>query len=406
MTVLGVFWVPMALLQQTVSYVTTFVVQYFGANEKEKIGAAVWQSLYVSFFGGVGFLFLNYFSSTFFFMVSHPHSIQKLEVEYFNSIAFTALPTAFVAAISGFFTGIGLTKTVIWINFVGLILNVILDYIMIFGHFGFPALGIAGAGYATAISTLIAAFYGLYLLLKEENEVVYKLRSSFSPNLKLITQFLKYGIPSGLQWALEGLAFTSFLILMGKLPNGEVALVSSSIGVTVMMLSILPSMGIAQAVMMLVGQSLGEKNPKKAEMITWCGVRITTLYMTFVAITFFSFPNFYLSWFKNEENILLWSQILKTTPDILKVVALFTLFDSIYLNLSFALKGAGDTKFVSLLALTLPWPLMVLPALIFKNYNNALLISWLFVAVYSITITIFLLFRFRNGKWKDMSVIR
>jgi Na+-driven multidrug efflux pump len=68
---------------------------------------------------------------------------------------------------------------------------------------------------------------------------------------------------------------------------------SSSIAVTVMMLSVLPSLGVAQAVLTLVGQSLGEKNPQKAEQMTWSGVQLSLIYMSTIALTFFLIPDFY-----------------------------------------------------------------------------------------------------------------
>jgi multidrug resistance protein, MATE family len=126
MAVMGVFWVPMALLQQTAAYVTTFVAQYFGAKESEKIGSCMWQAFYICIIGGVAFLGLNFLSTWFFGLVGHPEAIQTLEVEYFNSLAYAALPTALVAAFSGFFTGLGNTRIVIVINLVGLLLNVLL----------------------------------------------------------------------------------------------------------------------------------------------------------------------------------------------------------------------------------------------------------------------------------------
>lgn len=205
-------------------------------------------------------------------------------MDYYNSVAFSALPTALVAVSSGFFTGLGRTQTVIWINFVGLVLNIILDY----------------------------------------------------------------------------------------------------------MLSVLPSMGVAQAVLILVGQSLGHKDPERARVMTWAGVQVTLMYM---------------SWFKNEQNAALWEQVSVIVPVLLKIVAVFTIFDSLYFNISFALKGAGDTKFVSLIALILPWPLMVLPAYLVKDWNNAVVWAWAFAIIYSIVITSTLALRFRQGRWKTMSVI-
>jgi len=79
--------------------------------------------------------------------------------------------------------------------------------------------------------------------------------------------------------------------------------------------------------------------------------------------------------------------------------------DTIYLTLSFALKGAGDTRFVSIIALTVPWPMMVLPAALLRNAPNAAVWSWVFVAIYSLSVTAIFLLRFRGGKWKSMSVI-
>ncbi len=405
MSVMGVFWVPMALLQQTASYVTTFVAQYYGAKENHKIGSAVWQAIYVSLFGGLCFLLLNLVSDDFFSLTGHTLLVQELEIKYFNSVAYSALPTALIAVSSGFFTGLGNTKAIIKINLLGLVVNVFLDYIMIFGRFGFPALGIQGAGIATALSSVFAALYGLKLLFTVENQLKFKIKESYHFNLKLTTQFLKYGLPSGLQWALEGSAFTCFLILMGQFENGEAALAASSIAITVMMLSILPSMGVAQAVMTLVGQNLGNKNPDKAEVVTWHAIVLVSIYMIFLAFTFVTFPNFYISWFENRNNPFIWNQVLELAPAILVVIAIFTTFDSLYLNLSFALKGAGDTRFVSLLALILPWPLMVLPVYFVKEFNNPVIWAWGFVAVYSVINTTCLYLRFKQGKWRKMSVI-
>lgn len=406
MAVMGVFWVPMALLQQTAAYVTTFVAQYYGAKEFEKLGSCFWQSIYVSIVGGILFLLQNYFSPTFFSMVGHSSIIQQIEVDYFNSVAYSALPTALVAAMSGYFTGQGQTRTVIGINFVGLILNVLFDYVMIFGHWGSPALGVKGAGYATALATYGAAVYGLYLIYQQDKNENLNLFKKMQMNMSLMKQFLKFGIPSGFQWALEGLAFTVFLLVLGQQVGGEAVLASSSIAITIMMLSVLPTMGVAQAVQSRVGQLLGENNPNEAEKVTWTGVHISVVYIFFVALSFALIPDFYLSWFKNEENLHLWHQVQLIAPGILQIVGLFTMFDSLYLNFSFALKGAGDTKFVSLVALTFPWPFMVLPAYIFRAHENAVYYSWGFCAFYVMLTALVIMIRFRQGKWKSMRVIQ
>lgn len=405
MAVMGVFWTPMALLQQTSGYVTTFVAQYFGAKNFKMIGPSVWQAIYLSLIGGALFIGLIFISDALFTFIDHPKPVRDLEIIYFNSICFSALPTALVAAFSGFFTGLGNTKTVMWINGVGLIFNVLFDYLLIFGNLGFPALGIAGAGYATALANVFAALFGFALVFRAKHDQIYNLWNGWKLNLDLSKRFIKYGIPSGLQWAFEGLAFTVFLILIGRFAHGEAALASSSITVTVMMLSILPSMGMAQAVMVLVGQHLGEKRPQEAEKSVWSGVQVTAMYMIVASITFVLFPGFYLSWFKNESNLDLWQQVSFMVPYLLMFTAVFTTFDSLNLNFSFALKGAGDTKFVSLVSLFLPWPVMVLPTYLFAEWEGAVFWAWGAATVYGMTISCIFWRRFVGGKWKKMSVM-
>lgn len=403
--VMGVFWTPMALLQQTSAYLTTFVAQYYGAKEYKMIGPAFWQSIHISVVGGFLFLLLIPAAGQIFEWFGHTESLRQLEIDYFTALCYSAMPTAIVAAASSFFTGLGNTKTIIGINCVGLVANFVLDYLLISGNFGFPAMGIAGAGYATAIGTWIAAFYGIYLVFKKKQEQEFGLRSGWKFDGELLKRYLKFGLPSGFQWALEGLAFTVFLIFIGRMADGSAALASSGIVVTIMMLAILPALGVAQAAAVLVSQHLGEKNPEKAEEDTWSGLQVAWMYIVVIGASFLLIPSFYLSWFYNSEDPQMWAQVSTTVPHLLMFVALFIIFDTMNLIFSFALKGAGDTRFVSLVALVLPWPLMVFPTWYFKDYSGAVYFAWGAASVFSISQAVVFWRRFVGGKWKQMSVI-
>lgn len=404
MAVMGVFGVFMALLQQTAGYVMTFVAQYYGARRFEMIGPAVWQSLYLGVAGGLLLLLLIPLADPFFRFVGHADSLRMLEVEYFIPILFSALPTAVVASASGFFSGIGKTRIIIWINCVGLVANVILDYAMIFGKWGFPVMGAFGAGLATSIATVFSAIVGCYLMFTHRDENNYAMKQ-WRLDGDLLKRFIRFGVPSGLQWALEGLAFTVFLIFIGRMPEGSAGLAASSIVVTIMMLAVLPPMGIAQANSVLLGQYLGEKTPQRAEATTWSALQIAWIYIFSVGVSFAIFPEFYLNWFHNAENAPLWEQVSVMVPILLIFVAFFTTFDSMNLVFSFALKGAGDTKFVSLVALLLPWPLMIAPTIYFHDHKQGVYLAWAAASVF-ITFQAMVFFkRFLGGKWKSMSVI-
>lgn len=324
------------------------------------------------------------FSEELFQFVGHSPGLQKLEVEYFDSLTYSAMPTAFVAAASAFFTGLGRTKVIILINCVGLVVNAVLNYILIFGYAGIPSMGIAGAGYATTAANWASAVVGFALVFQNKNEVLYRVRSGWAWSWDLMKRYVRFGVPSGMQWALEGLAFTAFLVVLGRTASGEAALASSGIVTTVMMLAVLPALGVAQAVSVEVGRYLGEKRPELAEKATWSGLQICAMYILTIASTFLIMPGFYLGWFENSANAALWSEVTKIVPVLLVFVAVFIGFDSMNLCFSFALKGAGDTKFVTYVALAMPWPLMVMPAWLARNDTNAVYLAWGAASVYII----------------------
>lgn len=401
----AVFWTPMALLQQTSAYVTTFVAQYFGAHKKSEMASSLWQSLYLSLVGGLLFLGLIFASPYFFPLLGHGKTLTQLEGLYFNALCFSALPTAIVASFSGFFSGLGKTKTILIINGSGLLANILFDYLLIFGNGGFPELGIVGAGYATALSAGISALSAAALLFLSPLQKEYQFFKYAKINWDLVWRQIRFGLPSGMQWALEGMAFTVFQVLVGQMPNGPIALASTSIAVTIMMLSTLPAIGLAQAVLVCVGQELGKQETPKAEGFAWTGVKMALMYIVPISLTFIFIPQFYIGWFENASSSDLWTEVKNLTPHLLIFVTIFTICDSVYFNFSFALKGAGDTRFVSLLALLLPWPLMILPTYLMRDTPNAIYWGWTAASFYAFCTTAAIFFRFKGGKWKSMSVI-
>ena len=406
LAVMGVFWTPMALVQQTAAYSMTFVAQYFGAKQNKDIGPAVWHALYLAIAGGILMLGLIPMAPWLFQAIGHSEKLQPLEIQYFEALCHSALPAAITAAVSGFFTGLSRSQAVMWINAVGLVANVIFDYIMIFGKFGFPEMGIAGAGYATALANWASALFGIAWILRLDRSGEYGFVKGWRLKLDLVRRYIRYGVPSGLQWALEGLAFTVFLIFLGRMKSGDAALAASGIVVTVMMLAVLPAMGVAQAVSVQVGQHLGEQKPELAVRDTWRGFQVALMYILSIGVTLILFPGFYLSWFKNDADPALWGQVTVMVPYLLMFVAFFTAFDSMNFVFSFALKGAGDTRFVTMVALLLPWPVMVLPTALLSHVPGGLYYSWGAASLYGCLLAFVFWARFRGGKWKSMSVIR
>jgi MATE family multidrug resistance protein len=169
------------------------------------------------------------------------------------------------------------------------------------------------------------------------------------------------------------------------------------------MVTVLPMLGMGQAVSILVGQRLGQDRPQIAERSTWNGFGLAWLYMGTVAIFYAFTPGAFLYFFQGEGTKA--AGIAALVPVLLRFVAVYSLFDSMNLVFSFALRGAGDTRFVTILSLALSWPLMVVPTWAAWRYDWGLYWAWTFASAYVIALGITFLLRFRAGKWKSMRVI-
>jgi MATE family multidrug resistance protein len=146
------FFTLMSLFIGTASYVSTFVAQYYGAERYQRIGPALWQGIYISLLGGLLLLCLIPFAQPIFGLVGHDPAVQHHEVVYFRILCIGGFPVIASAAISGFFAGRGRPWPVMWVNTLSTAVNLIMDYALIFGAWGFPELGIKGAGIATVLA--------------------------------------------------------------------------------------------------------------------------------------------------------------------------------------------------------------------------------------------------------------
>lgn len=397
------FWTPSILLQSIAGYATTFVAQYTGAGRPERVGAAVWQALYFSVLSGVGFLGLVPLTESLVAIGSHSRSLQALEATYFRCLCYTALPVFVTAAASSFFAGRGKSWTVLLINAAGLATNGVLAYAWIFGKWGLPAWGMAGVGWAAVVGSYVSAILAVCLMLRRRHREEFGTHSAWRFDRELFWRLMRFGVPTGLLSGLDCLAFTVFTFLVGRL--GEAELAATSIAFTLNIVAIVPMVGIAQGVAVLVGQRLGEDCPDLAARSTWSGFQLAWLYMAFFAALFIFCPHIFLFIFQSNERDELRGQVAAFVPVLLRFVAVYSLFDSMNLVFSFALKGAGDTRFVTIVSVLLSWPLMVLPTWGAYHFHWGLYWSWGFASAYIIALAFVFLARFRCGKWKSMRVI-
>src|SRR5262249_10866656 len=180
--------------------------------------------------------------------------------------------------------------------------------------------------------------------------------------------------------AVDVLAFPVFVLLGGRLGPGELA--ATSITFTLNMVAVLPMVGTGQAVEVLVGQRLGEDRPDVAERTTWAGCRLGLLFTAVVALAYVLAPDLLARPFRDTADGAGWEEVRALVPVLLRFVACYCLFDTLNLVFSFALRGAGDTRFVNRVALSLAWPVMVLPTWAAWQYRWGLYWCWAFASLY------------------------
>jgi MATE family multidrug resistance protein len=394
---------PFFLLQNIANYATVFVAQYTGAGRRQRVGPAVWQALYFSLAAGIAFLGLVPLADRLVALMDHSPAIQALEATYFRCLCFAALPALVVASANSFFSGRGETWVVLLIDGVGLAVNAPLAYGLISGHGGLPEWGMAGAGWATVAGSTTSAVLALFLLLRRKYRSEYALWN-WKFEGALFRRLLRFGFPNGLQWMLDLLAFTFFLILVGQL--GDVKLAATNIAFSINTVGLLPMLGMGQAVGVLVGQHLGQDRPDLAARSTWTGFWLASVYITTVAVLYLLIPDALFYFFRSARDAKT-AQVAQLVPVLLCFAAAYSVFDGLNIVFSFALRGAGDTRFVTIVALGLAWPCMVLPtwAAVYYQWEGSLYWAWGFASFYIIAEGVTFLGRFCAGKWKSMRVI-
>lgn len=400
-------WLNFSLLSLfigTASYVNTFVAQYYGARRFEKIGASVWQGIFFSAGGTLLMWLWIPVAPALFRMVGHVSAVQVLEVQYFQILCWGSFFPIVSSALSGFFSGLGRTWTVMVVNFTTTAVNLVLDYFLIFGRGPFPEMGIRGAAIATVIAGAVSAFLFFFMFVRKpfrRNFATWKARFF---DRELFSRLLRFGLPNGVQFFLDMLGFSLFVLLVGRL--GTEALAATNIAFNINSLAFLPMVGSGIAVSILVGQRIGEGRVELAEKSVWSAAHLTFLYMSFVALAYWFFPELFLKPFMARSDLETYRDVFRYGALLLKFVAFYSLFDTMNIVFASAIKGAGDTRFVMRVAVALSWAVMVVPTyIVCVVYRGSLFLAWSFATAYIVLLGFIFLLRFLYGPWRSMKVI-
>jgi MATE family multidrug resistance protein len=394
-----------AFFMGVANYTNAFVAQYTGARALDRVGAALWQGIYFSILSGALLALLYFASNPLFDLIGHSGPIRGLEVTYFNILILGAGLPVLGSALACFYTGRGLTWTVMLVHMAGAAVNIPLDYCLINGVGPFPELGIVGAALATVTASAAIVAILCALIFSAKNRSKFGTWINRAWDRELFGRLMRYGMPSGIQFFLEIFGITFFIQMLGRL--GDLELAASNIVLSIETLSFLPMVGFHIGNATLVGQAIGRSQPESGAYATTSALHITLAYMTVVAAVFVFMPEPLLRLFENSEHTAIQqARIMDLGVVLMRFVAVFCFFDALNLVFSGAIKGAGDTRFIMWTIAALSLGVMIGPVYWAVEVAGAGLYTlWTLATFYICALGIAFMLRYRQGRWKKMRVI-
>lgn len=320
--------------------VKILTAQRTGAEDEVQAHRLLMQAVWLAIPMGLLLMVLAPFADGLFWLLGASDAVAVHAREYFAVRVLFAPVALLLWGIEGWFQGRGDMRTPMVSSLIGNGLNVVLDPVLIFGLGVVPALGVAGAAWATVLSQGLAlAFLGW--------RAARHLGHGWRPDLSLIRRVLVLGVPLAVQWTLD---FGGFLVFLGLLARaGDAHLAAHVLVFRIVMVSMLPGFSIADATGVLVGQSVGARRPEAARQAWWAGTWQAVALMSAFAVLFVGVPSVLLWPFAPAPDVAELALIL------LGLAALWQLTDAVAMVNFTSLSSAGDTRFTLLLSVGGSW---------------------------------------------------
>lgn len=379
------------------SYANAMAAQYLGAGELAKCTRVVTQGLILTlmsipFLSLIVFLVAGIFDS-----MGHEPEQVTLERTYYLILMSGVLITMVKICLSSYFAGIGRTRVVMMCDVFGLIINVPLCYAMTFGKFGFPALGIVGAGISTVIATAMSLALFILFYFGREHRTRYHVMSSFVLDTNILKRFWRLGFPSGLELFLNVAAFNLFLLMFQSYGITEGA--AAAIVFNWDILSFIPLIGLNVGVISLIGRFVGARDMTRVNEVITAGFGLALMYSAFLGVIYIVFRYPLVEVFAPPSGDF--TAIRELTAFMMIGLSSYVMMDAIILVSSGVLRGAGDTRWLMVVSVLLHWAMLVSQFLIIRVFKLGPKLSWIAFCLFVFSIAAVFLWRLKGGRWRD-----
>jgi len=291
------------------------------------------------------------------YLMKQPAEVVELAIPYLDLVAISLIPLIIFQGFKQFSDGLSMTKYPMYATLIANIINIILNYLLIFGKFGFPELGIVGAAYGTLASRIIMVWY-LWVLLKGKEK-----SKAFVTNIKffvldklMLKKLINLGAPSAMQMFFEVAIFTAAIWLSGLLGKNPQA--ANQIALNLSSMAFMVAIGLSVAAMVRVGNQKGLKAYFELRRIAFSLFLMGTLMAIGFALIFFVLhdylPKIYVD-FDDAENLIDNKEVVSIASKLLIAAAIFQISDSIQVLVLGALRGLQDVKIPTIITFISYW---------------------------------------------------
>ncbi len=378
-------------------YATAMVAQNFGAGNKEHCPLVVTQALIIAV-AAYPVILLGIPLGVRIFRAVGMDPVQLYEQQAYFSILMTAtIVTLLRSGIGSFFSGIGKTRVIMVAAGVSMLVNVGLNYLLIFGNAGFPAMGIRGA----ATGTIIANVLGLCILVAAYfNRSVageYRIVKSLRFNRVLMQELLRFGYPAGLEMLLNLIAFTTLVTTFHSC--GESVATAITITFNWDMVSFVPMIGLSIGVTSLTGRYTGARDKVSVYRSAYSGIKLAAGYSGLLFIPFLFFTGPLVDLFLPGA-VAGNQQVREMALFMVKMISIYLFCDAVLQVFGGALRGVGDTFWVMVVSVAMHWSFALLTIVALKALHLDPKVTWcLVIGAFSFFGPVFFM-RFRSGRWE------
>ena len=385
-------------------YTTALVAQYLGSRRLDRCAITVTQALIIALLAYPLILAARPLGYLFFDVMNVPAEQLPYQQQYFSIIIYGAIFGLLRNCLSCFFSGLGRTQVVMLSSLTAMLVNVALNYILIFGKLGAPALGIQGAALGTIAGSLCGLIVLVAAYLTRTNRTDYAILQSFRFDWAVMRKLIRYGYPAGVEFFLNLLAFNIMVFIFCS--RG----VSTAASITIVfnwdMVSFVPLIGVNIGVTSLVGRYMGAGSPDTAHRATLSGLKFAWMYSFFILIAFSVFPEVLVGLFRPDKSPELFNtEVFPLAVSMLRLAALYVISDAMFLVFGVALRGAGDTFWAMCISVTFHWVLVGVLYVLQHLLGTGPLLSWFALCMTFMAFSVVFYLRYHSGKWRSLRIV-